>query len=354
MTDIAVSVENLGKKFRLYHERNQSIKAALIRRKVSEYEDFWALRNVSFEVPAGSNFALIGSNGSGKSTLLKSLAKILWPDEGKITSHGRVASLLEVGSGFHPELSGRENIYLNGSILGMSRKEVSRKFDDIVDFSEIGKFIDQPVKSYSSGMYVRLGFSVAIHVQPDVLVVDEILSVGDAAFQEKSRSKFDELHSAGKTVILVSHSLSTVLEMCDQAAWIEKGELRAVGPAFDVAGQYTSDAFPIAQELSSFITEDLKKNLGWPASARGEIAAHGGGIFQRFQKGVLYWSKKEKVMGIVGDPIRSFYNAVGGVSELGWPLGDASKSAESGIRQEFQRGSIEIPKGGVPRLTPRG
>ena len=188
MTDAAVSVRDLGKKFRLYHERNQSLKSAVMRRKVSEHEDFWALRDVSFDVPQGSTFALIGSNGSGKSTLLKCLARILWPDEGEIVSRGRVASLLEVGSGFHPELSGRENIYLNGSILGMSRKEVDRKFDDIVDFSEIGRFIDQPVKSYSSGMYVRLGFSVAIHVQPDVLVVDEILAVGDAAFQEKSRA----------------------------------------------------------------------------------------------------------------------------------------------------------------------
>ncbi|MGK0722261.1 ATP-binding cassette domain-containing protein [Leucobacter sp. W1478] len=353
MNDVAVSVRGLGKKFRLYHERNQSIKSALMRRKISDYEDFWALRDVSFDVPTGSNFALIGSNGSGKSTLLKCLAKILWPDEGTITSHGRVASLLEVGSGFHPELSGRENIYLNGSILGMGRKEVARKFDQIVDFSEIGRFIDQPVKSYSSGMYVRLGFSVAIHVQPDVLVVDEILSVGDASFQEKSRAKFDELHAEGKTVILVSHSLSTVLEMCDQAAWIEKGTLRSVGPVSDVAGEYTSSQFPIADEFQVALDDTLRKELGWPSSSPIRIAAHGGGVLQRFQNGVLYRSSQTEEVALVRDPVRNFFNALGGAAELGWPLGDATVSSTGTISQEFQRGSIEFPRGGIPRLTPR-
>lgn len=351
MTEPAVRVDGLGKKFRLFHERNQSIKSAIMRRKISEHEDFWALRDVSFEVPEGSNFALIGSNGSGKSTLLKCLAKILWPDEGSITSNGRVASLLEVGSGFHPELSGRENIYLNGSILGMSRKEVDRKFDDIVDFSEIGKFIDQPVKSYSSGMYVRLGFSVAIHVQPDVLVVDEILSVGDAAFQEKSRAKFDELHEQGKTVILVSHSLGTVLQMCDQAAWIEKGTLREVGPVEDVAGAYTSSVFPIAPELIHAFTEGRKDELGWPASHRNEIPKHGGGVVQGFQRGALCWSADTGAHAIK-EPVRAFFNAVGGVDELGWPKDDASTSPEGVVTQHFTHGTIQIPRNGIPRLSP--
>lgn len=351
MTEPAVRVDGLGKKFRLFHERNQSIKSAIMRRKISEHEDFWALRDISFEVPEGSNFALIGSNGSGKSTLLKCLAKILWPDEGSITSHGRVASLLEVGSGFHPELSGRENIYLNGSILGMSRKEVDRKFDDIVDFSEIGKFIDQPVKSYSSGMYVRLGFSVAIHVQPDVLVVDEILSVGDAAFQEKSRAKFDELHTQGKTVILVSHSLGTVLQMCDQAAWIEKGTLKEVGAVEDVAGAYTSSVFPIAPELMSAFTEGRKDELGWPATPRNAITKHGNGVVQGFQRGALCWSDQTGAHAIK-EPVRAFFNAVGGIDELGWPKDDATSSSDGTITQHFLLGTIQIPRNGIPRLTP--
>lgn len=351
MNDIAVKVEGLGKKFRLFHERNQTLKSAIMRRKVSEYEDFWALRDINFEVPQGSNFALIGSNGSGKSTLLKCLAKILWPDEGSITSYGRVASLLEVGSGFHPELSGRENIYLNGSILGMNRKEVDRKFDEIVEFSEIGKFIDQPVKSYSSGMYVRLGFSVAIHVQPDILVVDEILAVGDAAFQEKSRAKFDELHEQGRTVILVSHSLGTIMQMCDQAAWIEKGSLRSVGPVEEVAGAYNSSVFPLAEELEGHFTQDRQTELGWPITARNFIDKHGGGVVQAFQHGALCWSETAGVHAI-REPIRSFFNAVGGIEELGWPRSEAHTAADDSVKQEFLHGIIEIPSNGIPRLTP--
>lgn len=351
MTEPAVRVEGLGKKFRLYHERNQSLKSAIMRRKISEHEDFWALRDINFEVPQGSNFALIGSNGSGKSTLLKCLAKILWPDEGVIKSQGRVASLLEVGSGFHPELSGRENIYLNASILGMTRKDVDKKFDDIVDFSEIGQFIDQPVKSYSSGMYVRLGFSVAIHVQPDVLVVDEILAVGDASFQEKSRAKFDELHEQGKTVILVSHSLGTVMQMCDQAAWIEKGTLQRVGAVEDVAGAYTSSVFPIAPELLESFTEKRKADLGWPSTHRNAIASHGGGVVQSFQRGALCWSA-ETGAHAVKEPVRTFFNAVGGIAELGWPKEDASVTSDGVVTQRFLRGTIQIPKNGIPRLTP--
>lgn len=224
--------------FRLYHERNQSLKSAVMRRRISVHEDFWALRDVSFEVPRGSTFGLIGSNGSGKSTLLKCLAKIFFPEKGAITANGKVAAMLEVGSGFHPELSGRENVFLNGSILGMSRKEVTRKFDEIVQFSGVEQFIDQPVKNYSSGMYVRLGFAVAINVDPDILVVDEVLAVGDAEFQKKCQDKFAEFRKNGKTVILVSHSMDTVKSMCDSAAWLKDGALRAVGPAAETVNAY--------------------------------------------------------------------------------------------------------------------
>jgi lipopolysaccharide transport system ATP-binding protein len=240
VSDIAVEVEHVGKKFRLYHERNQSLKAAIMRRRVSVHEDFWALNDVSFAVPTGTTFGLIGSNGSGKSTLLKCLSKIYYPDRGTITHNGRLAALLEVGSGFHPELSGRENIFLNGSILGMTKKEVAAKFDEIVEFSGVEQFIDQPVKNYSSGMYVRLGFSIAINVNPDILVVDEVLAVGDAEFQEKCRQKFMDLKTAGKTVILVSHSMGQVREMCDQVAWLNKGDLVAFGEASSTIDKYLS------------------------------------------------------------------------------------------------------------------
>jgi lipopolysaccharide transport system ATP-binding protein len=231
MTEIAVRVENVSKKFRLYKERNQTIKSAIMRGRTSVHEDFWALNDVTFDVAAGSTFGLIGSNGSGKSTLLKCLAKIYQPEKGSIVANGKVAALLEVGSGFHHELSGRENVFLNGSILGMSKKEITRKFDEIVDFSGVEQFIDQPVKNYSSGMYVRLGFAIAINVDPDVLVVDEVLAVGDAEFQQKCYQKFRDFKEAGRTVILVSHSMDTVQAMCDKAAWLRHGNMMAVGEA---------------------------------------------------------------------------------------------------------------------------
>ena len=239
MTGAAVIIEDVSLKYRLYKERNNSLKTALLRGRRSVHEDFWALNDVSFSVPAGSTFGLVGRNGAGKSTLLKCLARILYPDKGSIAVNGRMASLLELGSGFHPELSGRENIFLNGSILGMSRKEVTRKLEAIIEFSGVRKFIDQPVKNYSSGMYVRLGFSVAIHVEPEILVVDEILAVGDAAFQAKCRQKFVELRESGKTVIMVTHSMKNIRDMCDQAAWIDQGKLVTVGDAKSVIDAYT-------------------------------------------------------------------------------------------------------------------
>lgn len=234
----AIEIRNVAKKFRLYRERNQTIKSAIMRRKVSDHDEFWALSDIDFDIPEGSSFGLIGSNGSGKSTLLKCLAKIYWPDKGSISYSGKMAAMLEVGSGFHHELSGRENIYLNGSILGMSKKEIDSKFDEIVDFSGVEQFIDQPVKNYSSGMYVRLGFSVAISVEPDILVVDEVLAVGDAEFQEKCLLKFQDYRIAGHTVVMVTHSMDSINSMCDSAAWIEKGKLREVGTSLEVSTRY--------------------------------------------------------------------------------------------------------------------
>lgn len=238
MRNDAVVIDQVSKKFRLYKERNQSLKSAVMRGRTSIHEDFWALKDVSFTIREGETFGLVGDNGSGKSTLLKCLAKILQPNVGKITSHGRLAALLEVGSGFHPELSGRENIYLNGSILGMSKKEIDNKFDEIVDFSGIREFIDQPVKNYSSGMYVRLGFSVAIHVDPDILLVDEVLAVGDESFQAKCMDKFKEFRSKGKTVVIVSHSLGSMVKMCDRIAWLDHGVLKGVGDPSELIEKY--------------------------------------------------------------------------------------------------------------------
>lgn len=237
----AVVVDDVSKRFRLYHERNQSLKVALMRGRRAEVEEFWALRNVSLEVQPGTTFGLIGENGSGKSTLLKCIARILRPDHGRITVNGKVSALLELGAGFHPELSGRENIFLNGSILGLSRRELDEKFDDIVDFAGLGQFIDQPVKNYSSGMYVRLGFSVAINVDPDVLLVDEVLAVGDEGFQRKCNEKIADLREAGKTIVLVSHNLAAVHNLCDKVAWLEHGEVRMLDDARRVVDEYTGN-----------------------------------------------------------------------------------------------------------------
>lgn len=241
MSAPAVVVDGVSKRFRLYRERNQSLKAALMRGRRASYEEFWALRDVGFEIPEGSTFGLIGENGSGKSTLLKCIARILTPDTGEVRTRGSVAALLELGSGFHPELSGRENVYLNGSILGMSRREIDSRFESIVDFAGIEQFIDQPVKNYSSGMYVRLGFSIAINLDPDILLVDEVLAVGDAAFQEKCMEKFAEFRRAGKTVVVVSHAMGSLRTFCDSAAWLDHGSLVRVGPASEIVDDYVDE-----------------------------------------------------------------------------------------------------------------
>ena len=234
----AVVVDGVSKRFRLYHERNQSLKAAVMRGRRASFDEFWALKDVSFEIPRGSTFGLIGQNGSGKSTLLKCIAKILRPNKGTIVANGSLAALLELGSGFHPELSGRENVFLNGAILGMSKAQITDKFDEIVDFAGIREFIDQPVKNYSSGMYVRLGFSVAINVDPDILLVDEVLAVGDANFQDKCMEKFADFRHAGKTVVIVSHAMGSLRNMCDEAAWLKHGELVEVGDAAELVEKY--------------------------------------------------------------------------------------------------------------------
>ncbi len=234
----AVAVNQLWKSFRLYHERNQYLKAAILKGRRARYEEFWALKGVDFIVPTGSTFGVIGSNGSGKSTLLKTMAGILQPEKGSVEIKGRVSALLELGAGFHPELTGRENVFLNGAILGLSKKEITARFDDIVEFAGLPDFIDTPVKNYSSGMFVRLGFAVAAHVDPDVLLIDEVLSVGDESFQRRCAEKIDEFRRDGRTIVFVSHGLDQVGQLCENAAWIDKGELRMLGQANEVISAY--------------------------------------------------------------------------------------------------------------------
>lgn len=243
MGTAAIVVESVSKNFRLYHERNRYIKATLLRGRRARYEEFWALEDVSFDVEHGATLGIIGSNGSGKSTMLKCLTGIYHPDKGTISVDGKIAALLELGAGFHVELSGRENVFLNGAILGMSKKDIERQFDSIVEFAGLERFIDTPVKNYSSGMTVRLGFSIAAHVEPEILLIDEILSVGDQAFQRKSSEKIEQFRREGRTIIVVSHSLPAVQQLCKEVIWLEKGRLKQRGPAADVIAAYTGGSY---------------------------------------------------------------------------------------------------------------
>lgn len=239
----AISVRGVGEKFRRYHKRPRGLKDRLFRLERAVYEEFWALQDINLQIDPGESFAVIGPNGSGKSTLLKCLTGILPPDRGEVRVGGKVASLLELGAGFHGDLTGRENIYLNGSILGLKRKQIELAFDTIVEFSGVEEFIDSPVRNYSSGMYVRLGFSIAVHVDPDVLIIDEVLGVGDAAFQSKCFDKMDEFKREGKTVVLVTHDLDSAVRLCARGAILEAGRIVAEGPTRAVADEYLSRVF---------------------------------------------------------------------------------------------------------------
>ena len=234
----AVELREVGKRFKRMGDRRDSLKERIVRGRGSRAEDFWAVRNISFDVPAGSVYGLIGHNGSGKSTLLKMIGGIYRPTEGSITAQGRVASLIELGAGFHPDMSGRENIALNGSILGLSRKEIAEVTGEIIDFSGLAEFINEPVKHYSSGMYVRLGFAVAVHMKPDVLLVDEVLAVGDEEFQRKCFDHLYALRRSGRTIIVVSHGLGQLEGLCDEIAWLEHGELQQRGQAVETIAAY--------------------------------------------------------------------------------------------------------------------
>jgi ABC-2 type transport system ATP-binding protein len=229
----AIEVEAVSKVFKLFREKPSSLKARLISSR-SRAEDFWALRNISFEVTEGESLGLIGHNGSGKTTLLKVIAGILRPTEGTVRYRGRVAALLELGAGFHPELTGRENVYLNASFLGLSRKDTDRVYDQIVEFAELQDFMDNQVKFYSSGMLVRLGFAVAVHVDPDILLIDEVLAVGDEAFQAKCLGRIRGFQQEGRTIVLVTHALDTVRQVCDRAVMLDHGGLYAKGAPLDV------------------------------------------------------------------------------------------------------------------------
>ena len=265
MSDTAIKIEGLGKEYRIgaVRDRNPQLRDAVARAVTAPFrrlanrgysqggkvERVWALRDVDFEVKRGDTLGIIGRNGAGKSTLLKILSRITEPTTGRVEIYGRVGSLLEVGTGFHPELTGRENVFLNGAILGMTRKEVRAKFDDIVEFSEIGRFVDTPVKRYSSGMYVRLAFAVAAHLEPDILVVDEVLSVGDYTFQKKCLGRMGDVAGRGRTVLFVSHNMGAISTLCSRAVLLDQGRVLEQGPTDKIVTAYVNRGLESSGEV---------------------------------------------------------------------------------------------------------
>lgn len=288
MTDFAITADCLGKRYHLGQDQDPygrlsevisgMLRAPFRRRpQLASNTDFWALRDVSFEIPAGAAVGIIGRNGAGKSTLLKIMSRITWPTAGKVTLRGRVASLLDVGTGFHQELSGTENIYMSGAVLGMRRVEIQRKFDEIVEFSGIEtKFLDTPVKRYSSGMQVRLGFAVAAHLESEILMIDEVLAVGDIEFQKRCLGKMDEVANSGRTILFVSHQLPMIASLCDRCLLMERGRLVMSGPTSEVIHRYQSGADINAASVD-FTTDVNRPGDGrisllsaWIESATGE------------------------------------------------------------------------------------
>lgn len=267
----AIEVRGVSKRFRLYQEQFTSLKERILHGGRVPYEDFWALRDVSFEVEAGTTFGMLGHNGSGKSTMLKIIAGIIQPTEGEVRTRGRVAALLELGAGFQPELSGRENIYLNASLLGMSRRYVDEHFDEIVDFAELAPFIDNQVKYYSSGMYVRLGFAVAVHMDPDILIVDEVLSVGDELFQRKCLDRVKQFQREGRTIVVVTHAADMVRQVCSAAAVLDHGALVAQGTPGEAVRSFREHlllrrAYQEAAELEPLLDDQQVPEAAPPAA----------------------------------------------------------------------------------------
>jgi lipopolysaccharide transport system ATP-binding protein len=249
-----VDIQNIGKRYKINHDRKKyfTLRESIISvfQSKSKEEDFWALRNISFKIEEGEAVGIIGKNGAGKSTLLKILSKITHPTEGRIELNGRLASLLEVGTGFHQELTGRENIFLNGSILGLKSKEIKARFDNIVDFSGVEKFIDTPLKHYSSGMQLRLAFAVASYLDPEILIIDEVLAVGDAEFQKKCIGRMNEVSKSGRTLLFVSHDMNSVLSLCNSAVLLEKGSFVVKGPASEVVQRYSQNMADASEYLA--------------------------------------------------------------------------------------------------------
>jgi lipopolysaccharide transport system ATP-binding protein len=305
---VAISVRNASKQFRLHRNRPNSLKEAVLRRKRDDVDEFWALDDVTFDIPKGSFFGLIGHNGSGKSTLLRLMAGIHEPTSGEVVVDGRISALLELGSGFHPDLTGRENIFLNGAILGLSGREIEQSVDQIIAFSGLEQFIDSPVKMYSSGMHVRLGFAISVNVEPEILLIDEVIAVGDEEFQRRCFDHLYTLRRKGVTIVLVSHAAGLVESLCDRVAWLDHGVLQMVGDPGEVVRSYL-------ERVNSQEAERLRQEDTLPSSPFEDVGdegtRRGTGEIRVFRVEYLTKDRLAREAAATGEPfvIRLWYDA---------------------------------------------
>lgn len=357
MTESAISVQGVSKQFRLHRDRPNSIKEAFLRRKRTDVDEFWALKDVSFEIPKGSFYGLIGHNGSGKSTMLRLMAGIHEPTEGNIVVDGRISALLELGAGFHPDLTGRENIFLNGAILGLSSKQIEDSVDEIIEFSGLSQFIDSPVKMYSSGMHVRLGFAISVNVDPEILLVDEVIAVGDEEFQRRCFDHLYKLRRNGVTIVFVSHASGLVESLCDEVAWLDHGELQQVGAAPEVVRSYL-------ERVNSQEVRRLTEEETGPASPVAEVGEEGQrrgtGEIRIFRVEFLTDDRLERQAAAAGEPflIRLWYDAAFPVLDPAFSIGlhhenGTFVAGPNTQLQGLQIGRIEPGKGYIDITFPR-
>lgn len=338
-TQNAIEVRNMYKQFKVDYDKAHTLKDKLLFWKTSHVEIHEVLKNISMDIKKGETVALIGTNGSGKSTLLKLMTKIIFPNKGTVETNGKLTSLLELGAGFHQDFTGRENIYFNASIFGLTRKEIDERIQDIIDFSELGEFIDHPVRTYSSGMYMRLAFSVAINVDAEILLIDEILAVGDQHFQEKCYRKLKELKESDKTIVIVTHSLDVVKDLCDRAVWIYKGELRLDGDPIYVIDEYLKQvAIDHKEEKKKAIAEGkhrykaavfidapkdfatIQKDKGTLVSQGWQISDHDQAVFKFFLDGNEISGIKRKNRQDVFEAYQEAYAGDMDSDTIGWQV----------------------------------
>lgn len=301
----AIEVNDVKKKFKVYYDKGSQLKERLLFKKRNRYEERWVLKDISFEVKKGEAIGLIGHNGCGKSTTLKLLTKIIYPDSGSIQMEGRVSSLIELGAGFHPDMSGRENIYTNASIFGLTRKEIDERMEDIIEFSEMEEYLDNPVRTYSSGMYMRLAFSIAINVDADILLIDEILAVGDVNFQAKCFNRLREIKAQGTTIVIVSHSLDQIDQICDKTIWIHDGLIRAEGIPRDIHPQYLDF---MGEQRQAIADKEKARQQGKEVNAEVEKKRWGNGHAKIQKVALLNGEGKEQTVFATGENIKLRFN----------------------------------------------